>query len=215
MIDVVQQINAVQRVVGSRTLEAGEARVVTVSQSYSADLEDVWDACTNIERIPRWFLPISGELVLGGRYQFTGNAGGVIERCDPPTGFGATWEYGGDVSWVEVRLTTPEPGTTLFTLEHTAAVNDELWAQFGPGAVGIGWELGLMGLAQYLSTSAGVTPEAGPAWMASAEGKEFMTLSSQRWCDASIASGTDGRAAQEAADRTTAAYTATPAAADS
>ena len=31
MIDVVQQINAVQRVVGNKTLEAGEARVVTVS----------------------------------------------------------------------------------------------------------------------------------------------------------------------------------------
>ena len=62
MIDATHQISSVRRTVGSRVLETGEARVVTVSQTYPADLEDVWDACTNPERIPRWFLPISGEL---------------------------------------------------------------------------------------------------------------------------------------------------------
>ncbi len=36
MIDVVQQINAVRRQVGARVLEAGEARTVTISQSYGA-----------------------------------------------------------------------------------------------------------------------------------------------------------------------------------
>ena len=67
MIDVVHQINAVQRRVGARTMEAGEARTVVVSQAYDAAIEDVWDACTSAERIPRWFLPVSGELKLGGR----------------------------------------------------------------------------------------------------------------------------------------------------
>src|SRR5882724_8555264 len=28
-----------------------------------------WDAMTNAERIPRWFLPISADLRLSGRYQ--------------------------------------------------------------------------------------------------------------------------------------------------
>ena len=74
MIDVTQQINAVRRQVGTRVLEAGEARTVTVSQSYNAAVEDVWDACTNPERIPRWFLPITGDLRPGGRYQLQGNA---------------------------------------------------------------------------------------------------------------------------------------------
>lgn len=44
---------------GSREFEAGEARVITVSQSYDADVEDVWDACTHPERLPRWFLPVT------------------------------------------------------------------------------------------------------------------------------------------------------------
>ena len=67
-------------------------------------IEDLWDVLTNAERIPRWFLPISGELELGGRYQLEGNAGGVITACEPPLHFTVTWEFGRDVSWAEVRL---------------------------------------------------------------------------------------------------------------
>jgi uncharacterized protein YndB with AHSA1/START domain len=206
MIDVTQQINAVQRQVGTRVLEAGEARTVIISQSYDAAIEDVWDACTNPQRIPRWFLPITGELKVGGRYQLQGNAGGTVERCDPPTSFAATWEFGGQVSWIEVRLVA-EPGGTRLVLEHIAQVDDERWAEFGPGAVGVGWDAGLMGLATHLSSGQSAAPGEGAAWAASADGRQFMSLASQRWCDASIAAGTGEADARAAADRTTAAYT--------
>ncbi|MGC5019237.1 SRPBCC family protein [Micromonospora sp. DT47] len=212
MIDATHQISAVRRTVGNRTLEAGEARVLTISQAYDAPLEDVWDACTNAERIPRWFLPISGELRLHGRYQFEGNAGGTIQRCDPPKSFAATWEYGEEVSWIEVRLTPEGDGRTRFELEHVAHVDDERWAQFGPGAVGVGWDGGLLGLASHLGgAGAGITPEEAAAWMGSEEGRRFMTLSSERWGEASVAGGTDPEAARAAAERTTAFYTGAPA----
>src|SRR5215467_7143981 len=158
MIDVKHQINEVQRKVGSKVLEAGEARVVTVSQTYKGSLDDVWDACTNAERIPQWFLPVSGDLRLGGRYQLEGNAGGTIQRCDPPHSFAATWEYGEDVTWIELRLSGQAAGGTRFELEHIAHVDDERWAQFGPGAVGVGWDLGLLGLAMHLASGASVDP---------------------------------------------------------
>ena|SRR5215469_10146430 len=206
MIDVTQQINAVQRQVGTRVLEAGEARTVTISQSYDAAIEDVWDACTNPDRIPRWFLPITGDLRVGGRYQLQGNAGGTIERCDPPTSFAATWEFGGQVSWIEVRLVA-EPGGTRLVLEHIAPLDDERWAEFGPGAVGVGWDMGLVGLATHLSSGQSVDPAEGAAWAASADGRRFTSLASQRWCDASIAAGTDEAGARAAAGRTIAAYT--------
>jgi uncharacterized protein YndB with AHSA1/START domain len=210
MIDVTGQINAVRRKVGSRVLEAGEARVVTIGQTYDATLEDVWDACTNVERIPRWFLPISGDLRLHGRYQFENHAGGTIERCDPPKSFGATWEYDGEVSWIEVRL-SPEPdGRTRFELEHISQESDERWAEFGPGAAGVGWDSGLLGLALHLSTGQPVDFKEVEIWLASDQGKEFMPLSSQAWCDAAVASGANKVDAQAAADRTTAAYTAAP-----
>lgn len=209
MIDISQQISAVRRQVGSRTLEAGEARTVIVSQVYDSPAEDVWDACTNPDRIPRWFLPITGELRVGGRYQLQGNAGGVIESCDPPKSFSATWEYGGDVTWIEVRVMAGPDGSTRLVLEHIAHVDDQRWAQFGPGAVGVGWDMGLLGLATHLSSGATVDPQEVASWLASSEGRQFMSASSERWCEASIAAGTDEADARIAAAATIAAYTGT------
>jgi uncharacterized protein YndB with AHSA1/START domain len=208
MIDLNPQIDDVQRGVGSRRLPTGEARVVTITQSYDTTVEDVWDAVTNIERIPRWFVPVTGDLRAGGKYQIEGNANGTVERCDRPNSFAATWEFGGEVSWIEVRLAPTPDGRTLLTLEHTAHVDDR-WTEYGPGAVGIGWDLTMMGLAAHLSSGESVDQAAAMAWMGSAEGTTFITLSSARWCDASILAGTEAEGAKAARDRTTAFYTGT------
>ena len=210
MIEVIEQINAVRRRVGTRVLEAGEAHTVIISQVYAAPVADVWDACTNPGRIPRWFVPVSGDLRAGGRYQIEGNASGTIERCDPPENFAATWEFGGQTSWIEVRLTAEPDGRTRLEIEHIAPPGDGTWAEFGPGAVGVGWDMALMGLATHLTSGASLNPQDGAAWMASASGREFITLSSQYWRDADAAAGTGLAAAQAAADRTTAAYTGAP-----
>lgn len=207
MIDVVHQISSVQRQVGSRVLDAGEARTVTISQTYDATVEEVWDACTNPERIPRWFLPVSGDLTLGGRYQLEGNAGGTVETCDPPHSFSATWEMGDQVSWIEVRFSPQPEGGTRLELEHIAHVDDGLWDQFGPGAVGLGWDLGLVGLSLHLASGESVDHAEAEAWTASEGGRDFMSRSSEAWCEASIAAGDDPAAARAAAARTVAAYT--------
>jgi uncharacterized protein YndB with AHSA1/START domain len=206
MIDVKHQINEVRREVGTKVLEAGEARVVTVSQTYDGSLDEVWDACTNPERIRRWFMPVSGDLRVGGRYQLEGNASGTIERCDPPNGFAATWEFGGQTSWIEVRLSEQPDGRVRLELEHVAHV-DELWAKFGPGAVGIGWDLTMMGLARHMSGYERTDPQQFAAWMASDDGGQFVALSSELWCEASVIAGTPAAEAQAAADRVTAFYT--------
>src|ERR1700757_1307490 len=140
MIEASQQVNDVERQVGTRKLAAGEARVMTISQRFRTGIEDLWDACTNPERIARWFVPVSGDLSLGGRYQIEGNASGTVERCDPPKSFAATWEFGGQVSWIEAWLTAEAGGWTRLELQHVSHVDDDLWTQFGPGAVGIGWD---------------------------------------------------------------------------
>ncbi|MFF2107346.1 SRPBCC family protein [Rhodococcus koreensis] len=207
MIDVTEQINAVRRSVGSRTLEAGEARIVTIGRTYDATVEEVWEACTDAERIPRWFMPVTGDLRLHGRYQLEGNAGGEILTCDPPNGFTATWEYGGDVSWIDVSVTADPGGGTRFELRHTAHVDDKFWDDYGPGATGVGWELGVLGLFLYLGPGESMDPKESEAWSASDEGKEFVTASSAKWRDASIAFGTPEVAATAAGDRTTAFYT--------
>jgi uncharacterized protein YndB with AHSA1/START domain len=206
MIDVVHEINSVQRQVGTRTLKAGEARTVTISRSYDAPADDVWDAITDPERIPRWFLPVSGELRAGGRYALQGNASGTIETCDPPRGFTASWEFGGEVSWIELRLIPEGETRTRLVLEHVAHVDDERWAQFGPGAVGVGWDLAQIGLGRHLASGESVDPHEMMSWSASVEGRQFITRSSDAWGAASIAAGTGQAAARAAADRTTAFY---------
>lgn len=206
MFEVTQQINEVRREVGDRTLETGRARCVSVSQTYAAPIEDVWDACTDPERIARWFLPVSGELRVGGRYQLQGNAGGTVRRCEPPTAFDATWEFGDQVSWIEVRLNALPDGGTRFLLEHIAHV-DEHWGEYGPGAVGIGWDLALLGLATHLNTGKPVDQQEAQAFLGTPDGHRFVVASSHGWCTADIAGGADPAGARAAADRTTAAYT--------
>ncbi len=165
----------------------------------------MWDAITNPERIPRWFLPISGDLRLGGRYQLHGNASGQITACEPPRSLAVTWEFGDQASWVQVRLTELSDGGTRLQLEHIL-LPDEHWNQYGPGATGVGWELAIMGLGRHLSTGAANDPKEAAEWLTSEEGKDFVARSSEEWGRASIASGTDETAARESARRTTAFY---------
>jgi uncharacterized protein YndB with AHSA1/START domain len=205
MIDISRQINAVHRQVGARRLEAEQGHIVTPSQVYATDIDDLWDASTTAERIARWFLPIDGDLRLGGRFQLEGNAGGIIEACEPPRHFAATWEYGDAVSWIDVRLSPAPEGGTRFELQHTVG-DDDHWEQFGPGAVGVGWDLALMGLALNVESGAAADPAEVAAWNTSPEGVAFMELSAQRWRDADTAGGTDAAVAAAAAERTRAAY---------
>ena len=148
--DVESHLGAVRRSVSSLKRDGQPARAVILSRAYAATVEDLWDAVTNGERIPRWFLPVGGELKPGGRYQLEGNAGGVITACERPSHFALTWEYGEDVSWVEVRLADDGVGRARLTLTHTVRLSEH-WGQYGPGATGVGWELGLLGLAVHIT----------------------------------------------------------------
>ncbi len=209
-MDVTHRIDDAARTIGTRALPAGQARVVTLARRFAGPVEEVWDACTRAERIARWFLPVSGDLRLGGRYQIEGNACGTIERCDPPRGFAATWEFGGEVSVIDVRLEPDGDGTRL-TLEHVAHVDDERWAQFGPGAVGIGWDLMLLGLAMHVESGVTIDPAEAAEWSTGPQGVQYVTESSEAWRAASVAAGEPPAAAAAAAARCTAFYTGAPA----
>ena len=212
MIDIVREIDAIHRSTGTATMPAGAARWVRLERDYDAPIEDVWDALTNPDRIGRWFLPISGDYRLGGRYQFEGNAGGEIVECDRPNRLKVTWVYGevaseSDISEVEVRLSEVEGGATRFVLEHTAVVPEDRWAMFGPGAVGVGWDGGVLGLGLHLSGGSVGDPI---AWQMSDEGREFATRGSQLWGEANVAAGADPAVAAEGVTNTTAFYAPDP-----
>lgn len=208
MVDPATAAGLVTREIRSGVRDGVPTRIAIARRTYPTDQADLWDAVTNAARIPRWFAPVSGELVLGGRYQVQGNAGGVIERCDEPSSFAATWEMGPVVSWLEVTLAAADAGT-LLELVHEAPVEPERWTQYGPGAVGVGWDLGLLGLDLHLAGShVPNDPAEADAFRTSPEGSAFIRRSGASWAEAAIADGDDPGPAREAAERTIAAYTA-------
>ena len=204
-LDIARHIGAVGRLVEDREVDGKSAKVVIASRAYDTDIDDLWDALTSGERIPRWFLPVTGDLKLGGRYQLQGNAGGTITACEPPRRLALTWEFGGDVSWVTVTLKADGKQTRL-ELEHVAHVKPEFWNRFGPGAVGVGWEGGLMGLAEYTASGTAIERKEADAWQTSDEGKAFYRASGELWGRADALNGTDEAEARTRAARTIAFY---------
>ena len=207
MNDLIAELERVRRAVGSETAGDGRAHVVELRRVYSAPIPDVWDVCTNPDRIARWFLPIGGDLRLGGRFQLEGNAGGEITECQPPRRLAVTWEFGGDVSLLTVDLAPAGDGATELCLRHAVADNDH-WATYGPGAVGVGWDLAFLGLALYLRT--GATVDDPHAFATSAEGQALMRRSAADWGAAHAAAGAPAATADDAAARTSAAYAPGP-----
>lgn len=194
MIDILEHINAIQR----QVQVTGEDVRVVLRRSYQAEMEEVWDALTDPERIRRWFMPITGELKQGGSFQLEGNAGGEILECEPPERFKLT--FGGPTSLVEITLSAGPDDTTELQMDHSVPA---AMAGGAGGAlyVGPGWDGGLMGLALYLEGQ--IAEDQDPREMAnSPEVAEFTKESVRAWIKAVRESGLAGeeelRAAAEA-----------------
>ena len=212
MIDIVNEIEAMHREVGTGRVAAGEGRALRMRRTYDAPIDDVWDAITSPSRLTRWFLPVSGDLRPGGRYQLEGNAGGEILACDRPSRFKVTWAYGepadpADVSELEIRLSPAGEEATTLELEHVAIVPDDRWEAYGPGAVGVGWDQGLLGLAAHLRGESLGDPE---TFALSEEARSFFAASSDAWAAANVAAGADPQVAATAAANTTGFYAPDP-----
>lgn len=209
--DTTAEAAMVVRKVEDVTHAGQPCRAVLASRGYATGIDDLWNAVTDKARIPRWFAPVEGDLSLGGKYQIKGNAGGTVTACEPPRSFALTWEFGGGTSWVEVELAETGDDRTRLVLRHIAPLDDkseEFWDKFGPGAVGVGWDLSLLGLAWHIETGDAVQERfAEDSWPLSDEGRAFATSSSESWAAASIAYGTAEDAARRAGASTTAFYT--------
>jgi uncharacterized protein YndB with AHSA1/START domain len=208
------QIDAVSRSVTTIERDGEQLRSQSLVQEYPSDIDDVWEATTTADRIARWFMPVEGDLRVGGRYQLIGNAGGTVEECAPPhdgqASYRVTWEFGGGVSWLEIALEANGPAATVLRLTHTAKVADVppgFWETYGPGATGVGWDSGLLGLGMHLAGGESISPEDAEAWMLSDEGKAFARAAADAWAAAQVADGDDPDAAGRAADATFAFYT--------
>jgi uncharacterized protein YndB with AHSA1/START domain len=186
MIDIASQLEAIHRQVEQQLPADGSGEVVSVllRRSYDAPVGDVWDAVTQPDRIKRWFMPISGDLRVGGSFQLEGNAGGEILSCEPPRLLKVS--FGGPASIVELRLTPDGDSDTVLELEHTVPIE---MAQSGAGAlyVGPGWDGALLGLGLFLRGEAVGDPVAAAT---SPEALEFSRQSVHAWVEVIEDSGT-------------------------
>jgi uncharacterized protein YndB with AHSA1/START domain len=205
-IDIDALIGGTTREVIQSERDGAATRVVRATRAFATTVEDLWDCVSNPERLPRWFLPVTGDLRVGGRFQIEGNAGGTVLECDPPEHLAVTWEAMGGMSWLDVRLSATDDDGARLELSHTVPT-DAHWDQFGPGAVGVGWELALMGLVLHTTSGEAVNAEEVMAWQTTAPALELMRGSAAGWRDAHIAGGDPADEAAAMADRTLAAYT--------
>ena len=125
---VATHLERLERVVLVSQRNDKPARAIRLSYTFPTTHEDLWDAITSIERIPRWFSPISGELKLGGRYALEHNAHGEITACDPPSSLAITWEFGDDISWVDARVGDTSTNSSRLELTHTSCLSNH-WEQ--------------------------------------------------------------------------------------
>jgi uncharacterized protein YndB with AHSA1/START domain len=105
-----------------RTIPSGDARVAVFTRTYETTIEDLWDACTDPERLRRWYVPITGDLRVGGSFAQTNMGSGTILACDAPHLLKLS--LGGGMDEIELRLSPgAEDGTTMLELQHATTVD--------------------------------------------------------------------------------------------
>lgn len=105
-----------------RSLAAGEARVAVFERVYSAPIDDVWEACTDPERLRRWYVPVSGDLRPGGTFRQPPMGTGTIECCEPPRYLRLS--LGGGADEIELRLSPAGDGVTSLELRHATTLKE-------------------------------------------------------------------------------------------
>lgn len=149
-VDVTKTHHEVRR----RTIAAGEARSAVFRRVYDAPIEDVWDACTNPERLRRWYAPVEGDLRVGGTVTQAPLGEGRIVRCEPPRLLTVALG-GGDPApdEIELRLSEGDNGTTVLEFEHATTLDtheiggrvfDAVYCMgggYGPRLVTLDWHL--------------------------------------------------------------------------
>lgn len=200
--DITAHLQNMRREARSTEHEGQACKDVVASRIYDTTVEDLWDAVTDPARMRRWFAPVTGDLKLGGRFHVEGNASGTVTACEPGASYAGTWEFGGYTSWIEI-VVAAEGDRARLEIHHLAPYPNPHWTQYGAGAGGVGWELGLLGLAEHLKRPADdVRAEGLDGWETSDEARELVRVASKDWGRAAIAGGDDIQEATTAAENT-------------
>ena len=130
---------------------------VRVEDMYDTDIDDLWEACTNPERLARWIAKVSGDLRVGGSihavFTSTWTGPGRIDACEKPHHLLLTREPGtSDEAQIEAWL-TEEGSRTRLVVEERGLPLERLYFH------GAGWQAHLEDLGRSLGGEAAAGPE--------------------------------------------------------
>ena len=124
------------RILGSLRSADGKG-VVRMQDRFDTDIDDVWSALTDPERLARWIGEVEGDLRLGGEYRYRFFASGWegtgwVEACEPPRRLLLTMQPDRpDEQVIEVTLAA-DGDQTILVLEERGMPLD-LLAAYGAG----------------------------------------------------------------------------------
>jgi uncharacterized protein YndB with AHSA1/START domain len=132
------------------TLRAVDGKgAVRMEDVYATDIDDLWSALTEPERLARWIGDVQGELRLGGvihaRFTSSWEGPGRIDACDRPHRLLLTMDPGtGDETVIEAVLDVEADGTRLVIEERGLPLASL-------EAYGAGWQAHVEDLAAHLA----------------------------------------------------------------
>ncbi len=146
------------RILGSLRSAEGVG-VVRIEDRYDTDIDDLWSAITDPDRLARWFGDVDGELSQGGEFRVhipdAGERTGQVEACEPPQRLVVTtretdesYRRGHgvppfDAVW-EIKLTA-DGDQTILVIEVTGIPLEKI------AFYGAGWQIHAENLATYIA----------------------------------------------------------------
>lgn len=138
-----------ERILGALRPIDDSRGAVRVQDLYPTDIDDLWSALTEPERLARWIAHVEGDLSLGGAFtaRFTSSweGPGRVDVCEPPHRLLLTMNPGqDDETVIEATLNAEERGTRLVIEERGLPVA-------ALAAHGAGWQAHIEDLAAFLA----------------------------------------------------------------
>jgi uncharacterized protein YndB with AHSA1/START domain len=136
-------------IIGSMRRIDEKLGAVRVEDVYDTDIDDLWSAISEPNRLARWIATVEGDLRIGGtiQAQFTSTweGPGRIDVCDAPNRLLLTMEPGTDDEAVIEALLTAEDDRTRLVVEERGLPLDVLYKH------GAGWQAHVEDLGRYLA----------------------------------------------------------------
>ena len=111
------------------------AVAVVFDRHYATSPGDLWEACTEPDRLARWFAPVAGDLRPGGEFAIHFDDGDVprcrVVRCEPPHRLVWEWPIREAPTVVTVEVSADGEGSRL-VLRH-ARLTDGQAAGYAAG----------------------------------------------------------------------------------